>query len=371
MKKLLVLAVALASVNAFATRARMTALANSPHLIDTQTVYSNPADMFYVGGDYVTAESGIGTANGRTSANSAEGMVVRSWGDAKAGLAIGHMSPLSVTLRSNAAASFPGNTALLQQNPIELSYGMKAGDLAWAGTLTYSKAENKIAPNEKEDSLGLKGGFRMGAMDAYVGLGLANNYSNDTSGKFTGTMGIQAAFGYWLDTTYLNAKVTTAGNKVETAAGVETSKFATMQYGISATNSMKKDGSEFFYGAGLTSTENKTTVPGGLTDSTTTSLALPITLGLEADANSWLVFRASVTQALPLLNTSKTSAGNPSVTTAERAAVVNNTTFAAGAGIKFSKLTLDGSLMNNADAAANQAIGTANLLGQVGLTYMF
>ena len=53
MKKLLVVAVALASVNAFASRARVNALANSPHLIDTQTIYGNPADMFYVGGDFV------------------------------------------------------------------------------------------------------------------------------------------------------------------------------------------------------------------------------------------------------------------------------------------------------------------------------
>ena len=62
MKKVLLVVVALASTNAFATRARVNALGNSPHLVDTQTVYSNPADMMIMG-DYVTMESGT-TAGG-------------------------------------------------------------------------------------------------------------------------------------------------------------------------------------------------------------------------------------------------------------------------------------------------------------------
>ncbi len=363
MKKLLVIAIALASINAQATRARMNALGNSTHLIDTQSVYTNPADMFYVGGDYVTAESGTGAAAGRNGQNNAEGMVVRSWGDAKAGLSLGHMSPLSTLLRGAAAPLFPGATSLLQQNPIELSYGMKAGDLAWAATLVYSNAVNKIAPNEKETSAGLRGGFRMGQMDGYVGLGLANTYQNDTSGKFQGTMGVTGGFGYWLDTTYLEATVVTAGFKTESAAGAETSKFNRMEIGVTATNSIRKDGSEFFYGAGLTSTEDKSTVGTGA-ESKTTSLAVPVSLGLEVDANSWLVVRGSVTQPIPLLNSTKTAAAT---TTVESGPVTNATAFAAGVGLKFNKLTVDGTILTG----GTQAYNSAALLSQVGMTYMF
>lgn len=76
MKKILVVVVALASMNAFATRARVNALGNAPHLIDTQTVYSNPADMMILG-DFVTLESGI-TGAGAQNAN-AEVWLLALW----------------------------------------------------------------------------------------------------------------------------------------------------------------------------------------------------------------------------------------------------------------------------------------------------
>ncbi len=369
MKNLIVLAVALASVNAFATKARFNALATSPHLIDTQTVYSQPADMFFVGGDYVNMESGLGTATGRNGQNNAEGMVVRSYGDAKAGLAIGHMSTLATQLRSATALvptqfTLNGGNALLQQNPIELFYGMKMGDLAWAGTLVYSKSESKVSPNEKEDTMGLRGGFRMGAMDGRLAVGLSNNYQNDTDGKFKGTLGIQAAFGYWLDTTYLFADLTVAGFKVENAGGAETQKFDTMVYGVSATNSMKKDGTEFFYTLGLKNTEQKNNATLTSVETKTTTLAFPVTMGLEVDATSWMAFRGSITQAVPILSSTKTSAAT---TTAELNPVTNNTTFAAGLGLKFNKLVIDGTILTG----GTQAYNSAALLAQVGATYMF
>ena len=102
-------------------------MANSPSLVDTQTVYSNPADIFSLGGDYVTLETGATT--GTTSSNGAEGMVVRSMGDAKMGLSLGHDSDNASSwgLR-NAGAPFNFS----QQNPIEFTYGAKASDMNWS-----------------------------------------------------------------------------------------------------------------------------------------------------------------------------------------------------------------------------------------------
>ncbi|MBC7741854.1 MAG: hypothetical protein H7061_06640 [Bdellovibrionaceae bacterium] len=391
MKKLLVIAVALASVNAFATRARVNALGNSVHLIDTNTVHSNPADMFFVGGDYVTAEAGVGSSaagigsgdvtqvgppanTARDGQNNAEGMVVRSWGDAKAGLSIGHMSTLATSLRNLAGATvaqgglnaLPSRGSFLQQNPVGLFYGMKAGDLAWAAGLNYSNFASKTGINEKETSMGLVAGMRMGAMDARLGLGLGNTYQNDIDGKFEGTSGITGAFGYWLDTTYLSANLTTAGFKTSSTTGVDTGKYQSTSYGVSATNSLKKDGSEFFYGAGLQSTEAKITQgPAPTAEKTTTTLNVPVTLGLEVDATTWLVLRGSVTQSIPLLGSAKTSTSTS--TSSETGPGSTNTAFAAGAGLKFNKITLDGTML----AGGSQTYGTNALLGQVGLTYMF
>ena len=165
MKKLLVIAIALASVNAFATRARMLALGNSVHLVDTQTVFSKPDDMFDLASDYVTLETGATGGVTQTAQNSnAEGMIVRTMGDAKLGLALGHQS-------LNASGWGLRNSATLaalktnQQNPIEFSYGNKSGDMSWAGTLVYSNYNNKLAAAgalEKESSTGVHFGAAQG-----------------------------------------------------------------------------------------------------------------------------------------------------------------------------------------------------------------
>jgi hypothetical protein len=383
MKKLLVVAVALASVNAFATRARTSSLGNSVHLIDTNTVYTNPADMFFVGGDYVDLEAGNTNVTPNNVAptatlggNDAEGMVVRSMGDAKMGLAIGHDSSLGLQVRALAATLFPTARNYYQQNPIELSYGMKAGDLAWAGTLIYSNGVNKVAPNEKENTLGARLGMRSGNIDASLGIGLANNYQNDTDGKFTGTLGLSANAGMWMDTVYLHAKVQTAGYKVENAAGTEVSKVTGNIIQIDAIDSRKKDGNEFFYGAGLMSYMQKDDDAAGATPSKITNLTLPVVIGIEQKANSWLTLRGSVTQSV-LLNNTKTE--TVAATTAEGSPGANNTSVAIGAGLNFDKVTIDGTLrglttssnLTPGGGTANQQLDGNTLFGQVGLTYMF
>lgn len=362
MKQLLVIAVALASVNAFATRARVNALGNSPHLIDTQTVYGNPADMFYVGGDYVTIETGKTAATGLN--DGAEGMVVRSMGDAKMGLSLGHDSDVSILQRGSVAALFPSKVNFLQQNPIELSYGVKTGDMAWAGTFVYSNYKSKTGINEKEDSMGLRAGLRMGALDAKLGLGLANNYQNDTDGKFKGTLSASLGAGYAMDNLYFSGFFRQAGWKTETTAGTETAKVDYNTIEAKVTSSHKKDGSEFFYGAGLTNSTTKNSVG----DSKLTALALPVWMGLEVDAASWAVLRGSITQTV-LIDDSKTEAAGTTV--AEFSPGANNTTVAVGAGLKFNKITVDGSLEGLSGATATQQLNGNTLLGSVGLTYMF
>ena len=367
MKQLLVIAVALASVNAFATRARVNALANSPHLIDTQTVYRNPSDIFFVGGDYATIESGNTVAT--STNNGAEGMVVRSMGDSKMGLALGHDSDNALLLR--AAAAVPAVVAT-QQNPVELTYGMKAGDMAWAATFVYSNFKDKTATDAKEDTMGLRGGLRMGALDADLRVGLANNAETKAYGKFKGTTGIGARVGYLMDTVYLAADVTMAGFKVENAAGIETAKFDSTVIFVNASTSHKKDGSEFFYGAGLMNTTQKESVA----DQKVTAMSLPVWMGLEVDASSWLTLRGSVKQTV-LINDSKRETTPAAVGDFDLSPGANNTAAAIGAGLKFNKITLDGSLEGLSNPSANgqgnqsQQLNANNLLGTVGLTYMF
>ncbi len=363
MKKILVVVVALASMNAFATRARVNALGNSPQLIDTQTVYSNPADMMTMG-DFVSMESGT-TAAGLSGAN-AEGMVTRSMGEAKMALSLGHLSENAATwgLRSLTATGFA--TTKSQQNPVELSYGMKSSDMLWAATLVYSNFNNKVA-SEKESSAGVRVGMRSGALDAKLKLGLLNTYENATDGKFTGTMGATLSAGYSIDNLYVSGYISNAAFKTENTLSVEQRKFDKTDINVSALSSHKKDGNEFFYGAGLTNTTQKVTLL-STTDIKTTSLVMPIWMGLEVDAASWLTLRGSITQNT-LINSTKTDNGG--TVTAELAPNVNSTTASVGAGLKWNKLTLDGSLTGLTGSTASQNINGTDLLGQVGMTYMF
>lgn len=362
MKQLLVIAIALASTNAFASRARVTSLSGSKHVLDTQSIYSNPAKMFLMG-DFVNLESGATTTT--TGNANAEALLVRSMGDAKMGLSLGHKS-------ENASAAglrglLMGVDVIEQQNPIELSYGMKAGDITWAGTLVYSNYNKKapVGSEEKESSMGLRLGALMGAWDFNAGIGLGNKAEDTTSTKeFKGTTGISAYAGYAMDATYLFGEVVLAGAKMD-VAGVANKEFDVTEITLGAVESVKKDGNEFFYGVSLAQSEVKQKVS---PDSKTTTLSLPFIVGLEAEAASWLVLRGSLTQTVILDNTKTEVSG---ATAIEQAPGDNNTVAAVGAGLKFNKVTIDGSLEALTGGTATQELDGNDLLTTVGLTYMF
>jgi hypothetical protein len=111
----------------------------------------------------------------------------------------------------------------------------------------------------------------------------------------------------------------------------------------------------------VTSTVDKDKTPDNKTETT----ALPVFAGIEADATSWMVLRASVQQNFILGSKKVTTAGAGG----DADTITNNTTVAAGAGLKFGKLLLDGTLeaANSTTAAVN---GNA-FLANAALTYMF
>ncbi|MEQ1722050.1 MAG: hypothetical protein ABL930_02675 [Pseudobdellovibrio sp.] len=389
MKQLLIIAVALTAINAQASRARMAALGNSAHLVDTQTVYTNPADMFRLSSDYVSLESGLtGTlATDPTQAPNAnaEGMIVRTMGDAKLGLSLGHQSKNAsawASLTNGGLRQLASVAALKvnQQNPIELSYGMGMGDMKLAGTLVYSNYNNKIADKsvaailEKESSMGVRFGLVSGPWDGSLAIGLGstaqtNNLAN-TGSKFSGTTSFSLAAGYQMDSMYFNGGLVTAGAKEETNAGVEANKIASTTFNVGVINSHKKDGNELFYGVSLVSSSLKQDFTALATDDTKSdTLALPLTIGLEVDAASWLTFRGSISQTTFINSSKSETSTTPSTTTANTDPGVNSTTVAFGAGLKFNKLTVDGTISGL--TAGGQTIGTNTLLSQVGVAYWF
>jgi len=381
MKNLITLALVLASTSAFATRARVTALGNSAHLSDVTTVYRNASDLM-ITADSLTIESGA-TANNFATAGAApnatntsnvslgsEGLMIRSMGDAKFALGLGH-DDSTVFANRGLANTAAVNAALVwnikpQQNPLFLAYAMKMGDMSVGAGLRYSNFDDK-KNDEKESSMALNFGARSAAWDVALDLGLTDEWKTGTtnaqpSDSYKGKSAISLTGGYNVtETMYVNAGFKTGGAKLEDAA-TEVADIAYTNITVGVTESIKKDGAEFFYGAGLlsASTEEKKS------DTKITAMKMPLIIGLEAEANSWLTLRGSVTQTLLLVDSDKTAtAGVASVETSPGS---NSTTLAAGAGLKFNKVTVDGALLTS---AGSQTLDSSNLLAQVGMSYWF
>jgi hypothetical protein len=88
-------------------------------------------------------------------------------------------------------------------------------------------------------------------------------------------------------------------------------------------------------------------------------------IGVEADATSWLVLRASAKQNI-LVGDTKPNGGVAQTTR-------NNTTVALGTGIRFNKFMLDATLAAGSvpGSPGTAAINDTSLMGNASLTYMF
>jgi hypothetical protein len=123
---------------------------------------------------------------------------------------------------------------------------------------------------------------------------------------------------------------------------------------------MKSEGVEMFYGVAY----NMLTLKEKVGDSKTETTSLPFTVGLEAEANSWMTLRGSVKQNVLLGSTKTSTAG-----TGDADTIPNNTTVAAGVGFKWGKASLDATL----NAGVNGQIDTSagNFLTNAAFQYTF
>jgi hypothetical protein len=364
MKNTLVMAAALALMAspAMASKARLTALGNASHLSDIQDSLVNSSKLLEHG-DWVTFEMGKANVNttGTVTDPHAEGGFARSMGDSRYGFYLGSTPSWVTSVRQSAY--------LVNENPINLIYGSKAGDLAWGAGLMYSNSDRKTV-KAKQSALGLNGGVTGANWDAGLTIGLSNTYKNETTGSevdFKGKTAFDLAGTYTMGTLTYSAGATMNGGKEETGTtGTVAHDYDNTSYNVGVLNSHKADGADFFYGAKLMMSTNKDKKTADIKTETT---SLPVQVGIEADATSWMVLRASLTQNFLLGSTKSTGAGVAASPADEANTIANNTSVAAGAGLKFGKLMLDGTLeaANSNTAALN---GNA-FLASAAVTYMF
>lgn len=402
MKKiLLIAALTMASAPAFASKARMTALSNAAHIVDVQTSFEKPW-QFAANGELATIEFGpANTAIAAAGDAKAEGGFVRQMNDSYLGAYVGR-SPTALVAVANqftysATAGTSSAFVFQPNNPLNLFYASKAGDITWGANLFYLSSNVKTATsgaNSIKDRKTNATGFSVGASNGTWDVSLVQGLSG--KGEFTtaaGTVTATAAAalggavqtiavgntftitsknstklmgGYKMDSLYYYGAYTMGGSKVENGS-TEVADLENTDILLGAVNTHKADGVDFFYGIAVNQTTAKNKTGTGTKAET---LKLPMIVGVEADATSYLVVRGSLTQNFPLIGSTKTDDGN-AATTDETDTLGESTAVNAGVGLKLGKFLVDATATTATDAKGRFGFDAAGFVANASLTYNF
>ncbi|MBH48705.1 MAG: hypothetical protein CME71_11100 [Halobacteriovorax sp.] len=452
MKKILagIAFLAISTQMAYATQARLIALGldeldneGSYYIQDQRNIFLNAASVNSYA-DLVVVELG---GNGRNvSGNSvasvdqdnltkAQGGFLKKSGNYVYGAYLGNESNTSALLRiastSNAASVnlVAGPTSAPQMLPtadkqVDLFLGSElANGMKWGASLVYLDNEDE---NKKQEEKA--GAVRLGVMssnwDAHANISIMNEAKNQVSTEagalagsgntaatvnqeFEGSLGIHVGGSYKLakgriygfyktfqwdqkdDYNYTGwTNVTLSGTTVAAGKnGKSEGKFDTYSIGYGVSESVNQNGS-LFTNIQFKSTNIELKVAQTVEIKNT---IIPITIGYEHVATSWLTFRGSITQNLygdrdnknfssanlVVQNLIKDVYGNEGKGTVQNSARVN-----AGATLTFGKLTIDGVVGTTSDSRASTAsdsqsrtqsgvLALDNLMTRVAATYKF
>lgn len=373
MKKTLyfIAAVSMVASTAMASKSRLSALgaadnALTQNISDVQTIFVNPADMHYVG-DFVTFEMGETPLTPLAASNNdafgavvpnAEGGFITTSGDSKFGFYLGKMSMDTNSYR--AAGNIAINTVnatptaqhfLSQENPFEVFYGAKAGDMSWGASFTYSNSQKKTT-DQKQNAMGLRMGVKTDDWAAFANIGLGAQ-ATEGQASVKSTAGLILGGSYNMDNAKIYGQFQNAGAKaLYTNGTTELFDKTVSTTTLGFMNAWKNDGNLAFYSVALQmdSDENKTAK-----DKTVTS-AVPVTMGAEVLAASWLKLRGSITQNL-LMGTKKVTTGGVA---GKEDSIAHNTETAAGAGLVWGRSNLDVVMTMGTDGSLDASTLGAN-----------
>ncbi len=379
MKKMISVAavVALMSPAAFASKAYKSVLgAVQTGPTTYQDIFYNPSKVNDFS-NVATFEFGSSTVNTSDAANkSAEAGVIRTFGDHKVGFYLGHKSANYVTTKGKVSTPTTASqfTTDGNHNPFEITYGTKFGDIGFGVGLTYSAYENKVETAStlaKESNMGLRVGAAHADWEAALNLGLGTtaDFYNATAGgdktKYKGATDIGLRGLYNVSPTLgVYASYNMFGGKYEVTGS--STEYSEGNYKLGVESKVAGDGHVFIYGAYFTGINVKTKVTGA-NDAKDETTALPVYLGFQTEATSWLTLRAAASQSI-LVSGHKVTPATGTATTETTGA--NDTTVAAGFGIKFNKVTMDASLTGASDTGKVIDF-TKNVGAQGSLTYNF
>lgn len=370
MKKIIFILGLVASVQVMGSKARIIALGTPMHLVDYQLMTYNP--IFVHQPDALVLESGLVTST--NTRNNAEAVLVYTLPDkAKLGLVLGKNDELYANQRLFINSIVGANTYKVPQNAIHMIYGNKSDDLVYSIGGSYSNFEDKLN-SATEGTAGLVGSVKKGPYLFFGSYSFVNSYEVSTVQKFDGAGTMRLAGRYLLDTWTYGFDFTSWLSKSSTN-GTEDESYGYQNLILRVINSLKNDGHDLFYGIGVNAIAINCKTQASVECSTRYSKTmLPVLFGFEAQASELLVLRGSITQTLGVNSTEDeiglpAASGIPSTTGAvtDFSASPNTTSVAAGLGLKFNKVLIDGTM----GAATSQVLNSNSLFTQASLTYTF
>jgi hypothetical protein len=389
MKRQLTVALGLAvlATPAFATKARLQALGEdnygSQYINDNRNIWLNAAQINNHK-DLVTFEWGDNSNTADSAATPrSEGGVYKTMGNMVYGVHLGGVSTTANALRA-AAGLDNGN----EENNIDLFVGGDAG-MKWGANIGYARTKNDNSatafPDENGESLRTRLGVIMGDTQAYANINLVNNAQSaaaagGTKAEFEGNVGFQVgAIHAWEGNSvfvdYRNFKGESnvdgtkndlSFNRLEAGIGRVTRLNDKANLFTKASWTMTKAENDLFNGVGF-GAGNCGTGNAALGCEEYDAMNIPVVIGLETEATSWLTLRASIAQTIW---------GSEEDADDERG-FRQTTVVNAGATLKFGELSVDGVIGNSIDGSAatdntnSGELRTDNLMTRVGMTYRF
>lgn len=341
MKNLVLIFAVLVGTEAFASKARVNTLLGADHIVDSQTVFTNPAHVHLLS-NYLTFEMGA------VGAGAEAGFLKNTPSGAKLMGYLGHQNPTP-----GGADIRTAGTYLTQNNPIEIIYG--TGNQGYG--VSVSNVDNKKAGTKETTVVG-KWGIVTDEYTAYAHLHLISSAEKTaTSDKMNAAPQILVG-GNKKNGDYHLFGAAHIGNAKRDLNGASTdTKDTNFTVGVED-RSMKSTAADIYYGVALNLLNRDV---GGAKQSTT---SLPVFVGLEYAVTTWATFRASASQNL-LIGSVKDETGTPSNSDAD--GIANNTRVASGLGLKYNNLLLDGAFT----ASTSGAVNGTTFLTQASVTYFF
>lgn len=374
-------------VSANATRARLTALGQDKNgslfIKDERNIFLNPAQInsyttrlnLEAGQrDRVTStdDTDVATTNNQTNDPKAEGGLIYKFGSFTGGAQLGRVSDAAE--RINNQNSIDTNF-FDPQNSVELIFGGNAG-MAWGASVhhAHSKSDGSAGddPNQEARVLTARGGVMADRFQAYGVFDLMHEsevetQTPDVSRKYDGNLSLELGGSFDLSqTSSIGGLLRQTGYDFDDGAAA---KGESEQRVLSAAyfHRFRQEENIFVFGsAGLFWLDDKSDYDAaGVPNRKIQQLSLPVGLGLEVKAASWMKLRGSVTQHV-LVHQVKTR----NATVDNKVENADSTVVTLGTGILFDKFTFDATL-EGSGATGNGEVNGVTLLANAGLTYEF